>query len=378
MNPPYPGDDWVGQAQADIEALYRQAGQDPNSAKSAVWIGRTLYDIGAGMPKELSKAKHLAELTQALGLPSQAPLLARLTTAGQFFRRETGEYFTARQCSDFNLLNRWQRGEDIDPVLAQRAACGFNLLRVWTLFDIPGIGRMPSCDYVMIPEFVARCASFGLYVEFTAYTGINDPLHWERLCQAALISHPEPLLELVNELDQNTNEPDSDGRVFDLSLHDQPGGLLTSHGSNGSQAQPVQPPWTYEVMHYNDSPEWWRKTGHNSMSDAADISGRPCSANENTRFDHDQNMQHAFDAAAGAALLCAGACCHTPRGKTSELWDGAELEWAMAWANGAKSVSLEAQDGRYVHAVELEGPDDLRVYQRVLADGRAFTVRIRK
>jgi hypothetical protein len=86
----------------------------------------------------------------------------------------------------------------------------------------------------------------------------------------------------------------------------------------------------------------------------------------------------AFDAAAGAALLCAGSCYHSVNGKQSALWDGLELECARAWAEGARSVPLEFQKGRYAHPANLEGPGDLRVYQRVLPDGRAHTVKIRK
>ena len=174
---------------------------------------------------------------------------------------------------------------------------------------------------------------------------------------------PLPLLELVNELDANTNEPDPLGRVFDLSLHAQaPAPLLSSHGSNGSQAIAVRPAWSYETFHTNDAPEWHRKTGHNAMelSDGTDglaASRVPILTNENTRFsDRCQSAQMAFDAAAGAALLCAGSCYHSIAGKKSALWDGVELECARAWASGARSVPLEFQDGRYAHAADLEGP----------------------
>src|SRR5262245_50411095 len=89
--------------------------------------------------------------------------------------RATGARFTAIECSDFNLYNRFLRGEDIRPILQQRANIGFNLLRVWTAYVIAGIGRLvprERGDFCAgIPEFLDLCSQFGLYVEFTAFTG---------------------------------------------------------------------------------------------------------------------------------------------------------------------------------------------------------------
>jgi hypothetical protein len=308
----------------------------------------------------------------------QTPLVRapELITRGQFFLLESGDAWTAIECSDFMLLSRFQNGENIKPILAQRQACGFNLLRVWTLFDIPGIGSLTSLDYDKIPLFVNLCAAYGLYVDFTAYTGINDPTHWDRLCQAALQCKPRPILELVNELSENTNEPDAQGRIFNLSQFSRaPEPLLSAHGSNGSEKWPVAPNWSYATMHFNDAFEWHRKVGHNSW----EIWGGPTLAGENTRFpDRCTSVNMAYDAAAGAALLCAGSCFHSVGGKQSLLWEGIELECATAWASGARSVPLMYQDGQYRHAIDLEGSSDLRVYQRVLSSGSTWTVHIRR
>jgi len=108
----------------------------------------------------------------------------------------------------------------------------------------------------------------------------------------------------------------------------------------------------------------------------ADHYGIPVSANENTRFpDRDDSPAHAYDAAAGAALLCAGACFHSVGGKRSALWTGRELECAQAWVAGARSVPLAFQRGSYQRH---EPGEFLRVYSRTLPDGRAWTVRIRR
>lgn len=310
--------------------------------------------------------------------------LPNIRTRGQFFELEDGTLWTAIQCSDFNLLARYLRNEDIRPVLAQRQSCGFNLLRVWTLFDISGIGDLTQLHYDLIPAFTTLCASYGLYVEFTAYTGINDPLHWTHLCDAARVCQTKPILELVNELDQNSNEPDYFGRIFHLNNYSQPEGLISSHGSNGSEHTAVRPWWSYEEFHTNDASEWWRKSSHNAMELAAGAegligSGVPILSNENTRYpDKASSLIYAYDAAEAAALLCAGSCYHSVRGKTSELWDGLEETCARRWALGARQVDLRYQKGSYRHPVELEGPNDLRVYQRVLPDRSAYTVHVRR
>jgi hypothetical protein len=146
----------------------------------------------------------------------------------------------------------------------------------------------------------------------------------------------------------------------------------------------VRPAWDYETAHFNDAFQWPRKVGHNSLEysvGATDLpaSGKPCIANENTRPDKDGNINHFYDAAAGAALLCAGSCFHSQSGKRSSLFDSRDLGFAKAWVAGAKSVPLSAQGQAYKHRGDLERPDagatGERVYQR--GDDPAAIVRIR-
>jgi hypothetical protein len=293
--------------------------------------------------------------------------LPRLRTRGQFFELETGERWTAIETSDFNLLARYLNGEDIRPVLAQRAEVGFNLLRVWTLMDLGqfGIGRLRLEEhpdlYQRLPAFLELCAERKLYVELTAYTGINDPNHWTALL-AAVASSPNVIVELVNELDQNSDEPDHLGRVFDLNRFERPPPpILVSHGSNGSQARPVQPFWDYATFHTNGAPEEPRAVGH----DASQIWSGPTLTNETSRHpDNVRDANQAFDAAAGAALLAAGSAFHSVHGKNSHLFEGLELELAKAWVAGARSVPLECQSEPFVHRQDLQGPSTLTVYQR--------------
>lgn len=274
-------------------------------------------------------------------------------------------------CSDFNLPGLLaEQGEDaVREVLTQRVECGFNMHRVFTDYDIVNIGKFLVADHPeayaeVYPRLVELAAEFGSYINFVAYTGYRTPTHWDDLCWG-LRDH-FALVSVVNEWDRN-------GRQEPIAKFAAVPWLLCSRGSNQSDAAPPEPPMHFGEYHIIGS-EWWRKVGHNAM----ELSRGPMLCTETTRFpENDRNPQHAYDAAAGAALLCAGSTYHSVRGKTSQLWEGDELACAQAWADGARSVNLEYQDGSYVHATNEEGPDILRAYKRVLP-GRAWTVLIRK
>jgi len=295
--------------------------------------------------------------------------LPRLVVNGQMFAQEDGSPFTAIQCSDFNLFARFQAGENLTPVLSQRSTCGFNMLRVWTLFDIPGIGTLLNPQYTLMRPFLRLCAQYGLYVELTAFTSTERESHWGALLDA-VVGEPNVLVELVNEGTLPVNQ-------INMGLYPRPVGILASHGSGGSEGVPPWEPWDYCTFHTNGASEEQRKIGHNAMSDLADPLGVPALTNETSRFpevgmwvgaDAARQSMLAYDSAAGAALLCAGSCFHSVLGKTSTLWDDRTETTARAWASGAASVPLGCQHAPYRHREDLETPDLLRVYQRGTLD----------
>jgi hypothetical protein len=302
--------------------------------------------------------------------------LPRLRVRGHAFELETGEPFTAIQCSDFNLLCRFQSGEDIRPILQQRVGCGFNLLRVWTLYSIPNIGYYLDIDYAQVGPFLRLCATFRLYVEFTAYTSTERPDHWDRLVAAAK-TESNALIELVNEGTIPVNR-------IDLARYARPTGILASHGSGGSEGDPPWAPWDYITFHTNGADEEQRKVGKQAF-DLAETAGVPVLTNETSRFpdvgmwrgaDAARRRALAYDSASGAALLCAGSCFHSVQGKTSVLWDAETVDAALAWTAGARSVPIAVQHQDYRRRDDLLTPDLLRVYQRGTTE--AGIVRIRK
>lgn len=320
--------------------------------------------------------------------------LSPLVRDGQFFRQASGEAWTAIESSDFTLFKWYLDGEPIAPILEERRALGFNLLRVW-LLNQSVVGRRYAETaatpldagihphqypdfYEQLTEFVRLCAGYDCYTELTLFTQTRTLMpdradqqrHLDRTADAV---HGEStvLLELVNEDDTVDNAVDPD--------LDRPPGVLISRGSNGSDAIPPRhdAPWDYECYHTNDANEFQRKVGHNAMEYAAE-SGRPCIANENTRYpDRDASEAHAYDAAMGGALLCAGSCFHSQGGKYSRLFDATERQCAAAWVAGAQSVPLEFQRGRYIRRDDLVVPGIIRAYEKQLADGRSHVIQIR-
>jgi hypothetical protein len=368
---PYPDEDSVVKPSINkITDTYAEAGH-PFNPEMGVHIARITNDYKDGMSWASSESKHLRALQAQLGIVPPIPpqvALPRLVRNGWVFKKETGEPFTVILNSDFNLFARYQAGEDITPVLLQRSSAGFNTLRVWTLFNIPGIGTLLNPDYSLIPAFLQLCACYGLYVEFTAFTSTERESHWLDLTSMC-VEPTNVLAELVNEGDLPVNR-------IDMAKYAKPAGVLASHGSCGSETVPSWDEWDYITFHTNGAFEEQRKVGHNAM----EIWPGPTLTNETSRFPDvgmwrwksgetdatrlERCKRLAYDSAAGAALLCAGSCFHSALGKTSQLWDAPTLAVAEAWAAGAKSVALECQLKPYVHRIDLETPGILRVYQR--------------
>ncbi len=296
-------------------------------------------------------------------------VMPHLIVVGQFMMLDDDTRWTMIECTDFNMLNLFESGADIDSVVSQRRDVGFNTIRVGTSFNVAGIGRLipkerPSL-YDCIPHFIDYCHQREIRVELIGFMGPYDAIfandnekieHWNRIKEIQT-----DLLEMVNEFNHLANSD------LPFDLLDNNTSNIVSHGSGTSEHYPCQPYWDYAGMHFNTAYEWQRKCAHNPMSDVANVHNIPCNAGENPRFpDNEDSVIHAYDAARGAALLHMGSCFHSVHGKTSELWEGIELDCAKAWADGAKSIPLRFQLGSYHRRDDLLTPELLRVYERSL------------
>jgi hypothetical protein len=317
-----------------------------------------------------------------------APLL---TVAGQFFR-VNGERWFGIESSEFSLPKMFMEGLETRPIFDERCGLGFNEMRGWLLnYSVVGQAYPGGIHPNQYPDFYDRvrafvelCASYGVVIELEAFTSAKDLMpnvddqhrHWLSL-QDCVRGLGNAHLSLVNEWDwgepYGPNAPD-------VSLWSmRPSGIIASSGSSTADAPPPSPLWDCGNYHTNGLNQWWRKVGHNPMEDIADVYHIPARANENMRYpDDDASEAHAYDAAAGAALLCASACFHSQSGKYSRPFDAIEKAAAAKWCEGARSVPLEFQAGIYHHRTDLEGDGILRAYDRQLPDGRAHVVLIRE
>jgi hypothetical protein len=320
----------------------------------------------------------------------------QLRVRGEWFETVHGGRFTVICITSF-VLNKFScEGTDARPWLQQVRDMGFNMVRDFSAqeWGDPRYDVLPTTHpdyYRHLGETAQRCAEHGLYYMACLFGGWQPSQqeqldHFHRSCDA-LRPYQNVLIELVNENDASGH--------LDTSIFPRPSGVLASHGSNGSQALAVRPPWDWEAFHTNGAPEEQRKIGHNAMELSHGTPDWPAShvptiTNETSRYPEvgmwrnaDLNRQKmlAYDSAAGAALLCAGSCYHSVNAKLCLRLGHEEEQVARAWVDGARSVPLEYQDGRYTAShlvgIELE-PNELRRYGRRLNDGRTHWVSIHK
>src|SRR5205809_5832629 len=117
--------------------------------------------------------------TALLWTGSTQPIDVRsgLRVRGHCLEQENGQRWTGIECSDFNLFGRFCDGDDLTSILEQRAALGFNLLRVFTRYRLAdaGIGDNTLSDhpdlYERLPDFLELVGSYGLHTRLTAYIG---------------------------------------------------------------------------------------------------------------------------------------------------------------------------------------------------------------
>lgn len=319
-------------------------------------------------------------------LELNTPPVERLIPDGSFFRTEGGRRVFVVGNNDHQMFERWVNDRPkFETVFAQRRSIFVPepqypmLLRVASMCNVrnqdgsitPAVLKFDADYYAAWRPFLRRLAQDGFHCEIIAFIGTQFLMpdseqrvrHWTSLLDAVR-GEPNVMIERVNEQSIASN-------AIDLPRFPMPTDILCAAGSNGSQEEPVRPWGRYETGHFNDAPEWWRKVGHNGMefsegADPAPIASRvPFCGNEITRCpDRDANPNHYFDAAQVASLLIARIDFHSDNGRFGELFGTQEEDCARALVAGAKSISPECQPGGYRHPTELEGPDDLRVYQR--------------
>ncbi|MGH7177888.1 MAG: fascin domain-containing protein [Tepidisphaeraceae bacterium] len=173
--------------------------------------------------------------------------LPRLHVDGLTFRDDGGSPFVWAMTDGWRDYDRYLRGQDIRPVLAESRELGGNGRHVLGMNDWPEhLHPQDHPDYYdRLPAFADLLAEYGQYLQLCVFADTKlvmpDPsqqqVHFRRVCDA-LRPKSNAVIKLVNENDQHDNG-------INIGSFAKPDGLLASSGSNGTGNDPPQPFWDY-------------------------------------------------------------------------------------------------------------------------------------
>lgn len=224
---PYPGDAWFIGFQREVRALYEQQGQTLD-VENVVWASRAAYDIGAGLSREASMAKHLAELRLALGLVLSGGSLPTLRRNGARLVRPDGSPWDYVGVTAFQLLAVEPARQD--DFLGWVASLGLTepVVRVFTtavnLFDLH-----PADGYARLLPLLEKAAGHRVRVEAVALCDTSlrsfDFAEHLRLVRA---------LPYANLLVEGANEPLQSFQANVRDLVKQPGGQTVVYAAGAA------------------------------------------------------------------------------------------------------------------------------------------------
>ncbi len=337
----------------------------PPSAGNAQWE--------AGLPPCLPPESTAADVALIYG--PEAFALPLLETRGRYWW-QNGNRFFLNGATGFNAYARFlYEGVDaVRPFLFQRQQLRYNAIRIWTAYNIGGIGRLVPREisdyYELIPAFNSLCAEYGQYPYWTAFAGANaetlgstlDMVDHQYRLQDKL-RNTFALLDLHNEFDNPLNAPSA------FVGPNPPGDVLWSQGSSIKDTDPPLPLGRFYAWH-PASLEWQRKCGKQSWDYQNNNNlWIPGADDETVRVEAggESNPIHCHDAGQCCSFFVASGFFHSRLAKLAQPWEGVELECAAAWSQGVSTVQLDiAQEGRYVR--HDPPPGYLRVYEKILGD----------
>ena len=308
-------------------------------------------------------------LNGAEGGPAAPAVLQPLRADGKILRTADGAAWRWRGFSAFRLLDRFARGEDLEPFLTPYAVLGFNLLRVWPYVPAKdwGAAAWDTPDTTTINAFVAAMGQQGWYVELTLLTD-DDParLQWAQALVPQLAPAPNLLLEAGNE-------PTTHKQIDTHALQ----GFLNGSGflyASGDYEDSSRFYGTYLTAHTGRDAEWPRRAhdlleyhnggGPNTPADPAHRC--PCVADEPPKLE-DVSGDRATDylAYGGACALLGGGCTfHSETGKHALPPTPEEQTLASALAAGLLAFPADAPLGPYQHDTADEAASgSLRTYR---------------
>lgn len=304
--------------------------------------------------------RHTRKVLLLEPIAPRPPPLHRLTVDGPIFRSD-GEPWRWRGVTAFPLLDRFARGDDLEPLLTTFR--GFNLLRVFWYVTWPGTG-WGARDAATVRAFCNRVGQAGFYVELVLLTD-DDPGRLEPARQLVRELSADPPINLLIEIG---NEPNIHKNIDVWALRDvlDASPFLYASGDNERN------PWfgRYLTAHTPRDSEWPRKAhdlleyyhggGPSAPSDPAHHV--PIVADEPIRPDEAGYVDSDFLAYfATSSLLGAGATFHYDGGKFGRVPTGDEARCMQAALAGLLAFPADAPLGPYSR-IDEQG-NSLRTYK---------------
>jgi len=338
----------------------KRLGHAPSAEQLAAYL-TLCRDGGTGdeIDRRLAKEPEAA----AFAARPPAPVIVapeQLHVDGLGFVTQSGASWTMAFLSAFRHYERFLRGEDITPLLAEAVALGANGGRVFGAFDYgsPQNQRLYPREhpdyYDRLEEFCGLFAAHGLWLQFTVFAdtrrSVPTPqaqrVHWSLVCDA-LRRCPNVLLERVNENNQHDNWVDAD--------LPKPSGLCSSFGSNGGGNDPPGPFWDYADLHSERRGDFALSTttvnftvkGYHGENGAPSFAGThratvvsepPGIADANVNGRRTADPRICFQMGVGCATWGAGGTAHTECGVMSVLHTDIQAECARQFFAGVRSI----------------------------------------
>lgn len=292
------------------------------------------------------------------------------TINGRFFNDSKGQIVRRKGFSSFNLLDKYSKGIDINPILNQYSTA--NLARVFLYTPVKDWGSsawdIPSSEATI--DFCHHMSDKGYQVGLTLATD-NDN---SKINQIKNLVNSLKGNDIINLQLEAVNEPyvKGDDDKIDPSefknLLSNSGFLFTSGIYNDNKRFWGQ----FWLDHSSRDSEWFRKGGHN-LKDAWDGSGPnfPDEPKLHIPGAEDEPVKPSdigFDTlglyayAASCGLMGAGATFHSESGKLSLLLSPQEEACKNMFFAGLDMFPLDSADGVYRRIDEVGAPEYARTY----------------
>ncbi len=293
--------------------------------------------------------------------------------------REDGSTFPFRGADSYSLYHRFLLGQDIRPVLNELVGLGFNVLRVFSMYNEFGIGNVNGLGrlhpglpeyWEQWPAFATECASVGLRLEVVLLADAQDIMPNEAVQQM----HVDRLYDLLEphwnvSFVETCNEPHQNGVDLDHVVPRKGLILRASGTSSVDDTGRIPNVLDYVTTHTERKFEWPRTCrALGEIRDGAEnleavnvpvVSDEPTGFAEQARPESrsgpgyhpaDSNWTHLDDArvyAAGCQMFGAGSTFHSDDGVSSRLLGPEQKKAAVAWLQGAMWMPVEAQFAEY-------------------------------